>query len=122
MKKRTSFAAVVAVMSAFLMLTGCGAQPGGVTESPSTPTEATKDLAPESSENVTTAENVTTPEETETTSEETTAAADAYPKDRQLNVLLIGNSFSYYNDMNQPNGILKKIVESAGYKVRVTAV
>lgn len=122
MKKRTSFAAVVAVMSAFLILTGCGAQPGGVTESPSTPTEATKDLAPESSENVTTAENVTTPEETETTSEETTAAADAYPKDRQLNVLLIGNSFSYYNDMNQPNGIFKKIVESAGYKVRVTAV
>ena len=47
------------------------------------------------------------------------------PRDRNsiISVLFIGNSFSYYNDMNKPDGIFAKIAKNAGYsKIRVKAV
>ncbi len=68
---------------------------------------------------VTTAE--TTPEATteETTAEET-AAAPLRDKETELNILFIGNSFTFYNDM--PTKFFKNICGSAGYKVKIEAI
>ena len=68
---------------------------------------------------VTTAE--TTPEATaeETTVEETTAAP-LRDKETELNILFIGNSFTFYNDM--PTKFFKNICGSAGYKVKIEAI
>ena len=47
------------------------------------------------------------------------------PRDpaEKLRVLFIGNSFTYYNDMNKPNGIFANIAKNAGYEeVKVTSV
>ena len=43
-------------------------------------------------------------------------------KNREYNVLMIGNSFSYYNNMNGSDGIFYKIAESEGYNVTVTPI
>ena len=64
---------------------------------------------------VTTAE--TTPEAT--TAEETTAAP-LRDKETELNILFIGNSFTFYNEM--PTKFFKNICGSAGYKVKIEAI
>lgn len=56
--------------------------------------------------------NVTTPADTGATLDSS----------KEYRILLIGNSFTYYNDMNQPNGILYQIATAAGYKVTVDSV
>lgn len=107
----------VCCLLAAVFLAGCGTT---VTPDPGTSAEQTEKQEPTG-----TAEPTTTPgtEPAATTEEITEGPTDMeYPKDKKLNVLLIGNSFSYYNDMNAPNGILKKIIASAGYNVNVTAV
>lgn len=43
-------------------------------------------------------------------------------KTKQYNVLMIGNSFSYYNDLNRSNGIFYKVAHAAGYDLSVTCV
>ncbi len=107
----------VCCLLAAVFLAGCGTT---ITPDPGTSAEQTEKQEPTG-----TAEPTTTPgTEPAATTEEITEAPTGmeYPKDKKLNVLLIGNSFSYYNDMNAPNGILKKIIASAGYSVNVTAV
>ena len=44
------------------------------------------------------------------------------PQDRELNLLLVGNSFTYYNGLHAPNGILKRMLDSMGYSVKITSV
>ena len=115
MKK--SLITAVCCLLAVIFVAGCG-----TTLTPDPGTSAGQTEKPEPT---TASEPVTTPEtEPEATTEEITEASTEmnYPKDKKLNILLIGNSFSYYNDMNAPNGILKKIIASAGYNVNVTAV
>ncbi len=44
-------------------------------------------------------------------------------QDETYNVMFIGNSFTYFNDLNQPNGIFANIAKSAGYeKVNVSTI
>jgi SAM-dependent methyltransferase len=38
---------------------------------------------------------------------------------KNYSILMIGNSFSYYNDMNAANGILYRVATSEGYNVTV---
>ena len=41
----------------------------------------------------------------------------------KLRVLFIGNSFTFFNDLNQPNGLFAKMAKNAGYEgVRVSSV
>lgn len=47
------------------------------------------------------------------------------PRDtsQEMKVLFIGNSFTYHNDLNQPDGIFANIAKNAGYsKVSVSTV
>ncbi len=46
------------------------------------------------------------------------------PRDisKEYRVLLIGNSFTYYNEMNRPNGIFYQLATNAGYRVTVDSV
>lgn len=64
---------------------------------------------------------------TDTTPADTTTGTESHPSAardtaKEYRVLLIGNSFTYYNDMNKPNGIFYKIATNAGYKVTVDSV
>lgn len=62
----------------------------------------------------------TTSESTpETTPPESVVARDT---SKTYRVLLIGNSFTYYNDMNKPRGLFYQIATNAGYKVFVDSV
>ncbi|MBQ9080395.1 MAG: discoidin domain-containing protein [Clostridia bacterium] len=74
-----------------------------------------------------------TTQPTETTTAETTPAETTAPqtpdtsleardKSKTYNILMIGNSFSYYNEMNYPKGIFYNVATEAGYKVNITAV
>ena len=60
----------------------------------------------------------TTPAETQP-SEPTLTARD---KTKKYNVLMIGNSFSYHNDMILPKGIFQNVVNAAGYDITLTAI
>ena len=44
----------------------------------------------------------------------------ALPKDKVYQILFIGNSYTYYNDM--PTVYFQKIAEACGYKIQVTTV
>lgn len=71
-----------------------------------------------------TAIETTTETTTETTAPEITTPEPLVARDtsKTYRVLLIGNSFTYYNDMNKPNGIFYKIATNAGYNVTVDSV
>ena len=62
----------------------------------------------------------TTPSITTTAPTTTTGGTDVTVPQKTYNILFIGNSYTYYNDM--PTVLFKKIAESAGYKVRITAI
>lgn len=72
----------------------------------------------------TTAPDTQVPETTE--APETTAAPTssltARDKAANYSILMVGNSFSYYNDLNKPRGILYYIAKNAGYNVTVDCV
>lgn len=61
-----------------------------------------------------------------TTAPAETASAVSLPNARDKNadwsVLMVGNSFSYYNDLNKPDGIFYNIATRAGYRVTVDCV
>lgn len=71
-------------------------------------------------------EEPSSPSETTVAAEESTAAvaSSLAPKDigTPYRVLLIGNSFSYYNDLNKRTGIFFQIAHKAGYDVTVDCV
>ena len=56
----------------------------------------------------------------QSTAPEPTLAAGKLPKDKTYNILFIGNSYTYTNDM--PRVFFEKMAESCGYKVRITAI
>lgn len=67
----------------------------------------------------------TTPAETtpaETVPQESESTLTSRDKSKTYNILMIGNSFSYYNDMNAPRGIFYNVLTEAGYKVNITSV
>lgn len=55
-----------------------------------------------------------------TTNQEENAVEGKLPKDKTYNILFIGNSYTYTNDM--PRVFFEKMAESCGYNVRVTAI
>ncbi len=55
-----------------------------------------------------------------TTDETTTADANKRDPNKEIKILFVGNSFTFYNDM--PTAIFEKICTSAGYKVKVDSV
>lgn len=92
--------------------TPAGTTPADTTPSGTAPADTTTDVVTTPSD--TTAEAATTPADVPSSS--------ALDPSKEYRILLIGNSFTYYNDMNQPNGILYKIATDAGYKVTVDSV
>lgn len=99
--------------------TPTGAAPAGTT------TADTASADTSAPDDVTTPSDTTTVAPTGTTSDDTASAdtaSAALDPSQEYRILLIGNSFTYYNDMNQPNGILYKIAANAGYKVTVDSV
>ncbi len=99
-----------------LMLLPLVACDGNTGDSVTTPADDTTTPTPDT----------TTP--TDTTPQETTPAPvpdttlTARDKSKTYNILMIGNSFSYYNEMNYPRGILYNVLTEAGYKVNITPV
>ncbi len=113
------FFSALSIILSMIMLAGCagGQTPSeSVTEAAETQPEATQTLQTETE---TTAESATEtlPETTEETKVQTMR-----DKEKLIRVLFIGNSFTYYNDMNQPNGIFYNIATKAGYNVEVSTV
>ena len=51
-------------------------------------------------------------------------AADLTPRDKSkhLEILVVGNSMTYKNDLGKPGGILDNLAKSAGYDVTITAL
>ena len=102
------------------LISACGG-PGGEAGGTSAGGDATQTASADTSAGT----QAGTQEETaeETTAE--TAPKELEPRDKSstYNVLFIGNSFSYYNDMNKENGIFAMIARKAGYTgVKVSAV
>lgn len=65
--------------------------------------------------------SATTPEVTDAPDVPDTTLT-ARDKSKTYNILMIGNSFSYYNDMNAPRGIFYNVLTEAGYKVNITSI
>lgn len=59
-------------------------------------------------------------EQTDPKNTEEVMEVEALPKNRQYNILFVGNSYTYTNDM--PTAYFEKMAESCGYNVTVTAV
>ena len=51
-------------------------------------------------------------------------AADLTPRDKSkhLEILTVGNSMTYYNDLGKPGGMLDNLAKAAGYDVTITAL
>ncbi|MCQ2427887.1 MAG: discoidin domain-containing protein [Clostridia bacterium] len=101
-----------------LPLTACGGT--GTDDTTSSPEASSRadgtTAAPDGSETTSVAESSVNEE---------TNAEQMNPRDpsEKFNVLIIGNSFTYYNDMNKPSGIFYNIAKRAGYSgVKVTTV
>ncbi len=99
------FPVALSLLLTLLMLAGCS--------SPTPPADTSKDTTP--AEQV----DVTTPPPTDTTPTDTTAEQTTppdtqepdMPQDKQLRILFIGNSLTYYNDMPR---LLMKLATAAG--------
>ncbi len=57
--------------------------------------------------------------QTQSTQESSQTTEESTVK-KTYNILFIGNSYTYYNDM--PTALFENIVESAGYRVRITSI
>lgn len=55
-----------------------------------------------------------------TTNQEENVVEGKLPKDKTYNILFIGNSYTYTNDM--PRVYFEKMAEACGYKVQITAI
>ncbi len=69
---------------------------------------------------ITTEPEVTTEEPTVTTEAPEEQEKPVLDKSKTYNILFVGNSYTYYNDM--PEKYFKKIMESAGYNVTVKSL
>ncbi len=65
-------------------------------------------------------ETTTLPAEVTTTPSENTPVPEVLDKSKTYNILFVGNSYTYYNDM--PENYFKKIMEAAGYTVNVKSI
>ena len=118
MKKLKTITAILLVGAfALSALCGCGGDGGKKDPQDTTdqPTENTTS-APETS---TSAPETTAPQPPQT---EAPAALNARDTSKKYRVLFIGNSFTYYNDMNKPVGIFYNIAKKAGYDLIVDSV
>lgn len=124
---------ILSIMLCGTMLMAMAACGRGTSDTVTTPEPGDTTLSPAGSD-TTAAEAVSTPAATTTEVPTLTTPIDtttepvasdgltALDPSREYRILLIGNSFTYYNDMNQPSGILYKIATAAGYKVTVDSV
>lgn len=114
MKKLTLILLSVFIFCSSLLFVSCDV---GVDSDSSTYVSDTNEAQDNTtaSENGQTTENITTTELT--TAEETQIERDP---SKELSILFIGNSFTFYNDM--PTALFQKICESGGYKVKITSV
>ncbi|MDD7675432.1 MAG: discoidin domain-containing protein [Eubacteriales bacterium] len=115
---------LTAMICGLMLLTMTACDKGGSTPS-GTDNTGTTTPSPDTTP-VNTTDATTTPADTTTEADTTTAASgdNSTVRDpsKKLRILLIGNSFTYYNDMNQPKGIFYNIVKNAGYDVIVDSV
>ena len=106
-----------------LPLAACGGDGGSDVTTPADTTtvapETTTAAAPDTTAPDTTAADTTA---ADTTSAPQTPTLSARDKAKTYNILMIGNSFSYYNDMIVPKGIFYNVLTEAGYKVNITAI
>lgn len=121
---------ILSILLCALMLLPLAACGGGGNTDVTTPADTTT-AAPETTTSTpdTTAADTTAADTTviDTTVADTTAAPEtptltSRDKNKTYNILMIGNSFSYYNDMIYPKGIFYNVVTAAGYKVNITAI
>ena len=107
-----------------LPLAACGGDGGSEVTTPADTTtvapETTTAAAPDTTAADTTAADTTAADTTSPTPD--TPTLNARDKGKTYNILMIGNSFSYYNDMIVPNGIFDNVLTEAGYKVNITAI
>lgn len=105
-----------------LPLAACGG--GGNTDvtTPADTTTATPDTTTAAPDTTVTDTTVADTTAADTTAAPQTPTLTARGKDKTYNILMIGNSFSYYNDMIYPKGIFYNVLTEAGYKVNVTAI
>ena len=102
-----------------LMLFPLVACDSGTQASVTTPTDDTTPV-PDGTTPADTTPTETTPAETDSQEPENTLTAR--DKTKTYNVLMIGNSFSYYNDMNSARGIFYNVLRESGYKVNITPI
>lgn len=106
-----------------LPLAACGGDGNADTTTPVDTTTAAPDTTTAAPVDTTVADTTAA----DTTAADTTAAPEtptltARDQSKTYNILMIGNSFSYYNDMIVPNGIFHSVLKEAGYKVNITAI
>lgn len=115
---------IATCLTATMIFTGLCACVQDSGDDPSGKTDDTTD-AP-SVPDTTSTEDSSSPSETTVAANESTAAvaSSLTPKDisTHYRVLLIGNSFSFYNDLNKRTGIFFQIARKAGYNVTVDCV
>ena len=100
-----------------ILVTACAAT--GVGTDTTEETVAGLEVTSEDTTVEVTEEETTLPE----TEETTTAGLQARDPDQAFKVLFIGNSYTYYNDLNKSDGIFANIARNAGYtKVSVRSI
>ena len=125
MKKLTAF--VLSLILLTLGATGCNRSGGDDTSQPSDVTEtesfeSTSDTTGSTSADSTSEESTAAESADETTAETDASSNDTTDTDleKSMNILFIGNSFTYYNSM--PSEIFAGICSSAGVRVSVDQV
>ena len=108
----------ISMLMAILMLGFCGLTSCGNPAKTETTTTATN--TPASSETTAAATEDTAIETTTAATEPVTQNPDARDPAQSLNILFVGNSYTYYNDM--PTKLFAPIARAAGYTVNVTAI
>lgn len=103
-----------------LMLLPLVACDSGTADAVTTPTDDSTTPLPDETTPAETTPAETTP--AETAPQEPEPSLKARDKSKTYNILMIGNSFSYYNDMNAPRGIFYNVLNEAGYKVNITPI
>ncbi len=124
MNDRSRLRAAAAALLVSVLLSGCAkagnAVADTVSDSETNPVQTVADS------NVDTDDDTTAPLPETSAEQQTEPVPDGpgepLPKDRKYNILMIGNSYSYVNDMILPNGIFASVARAAGYDVKITCV